>query len=156
MRYQQNEYYCGPAALQNALRVLKHSVSQERIADLAGTTQAEGTDEEGLKRAALAVGAELDEFGYNEPAKAWGHLAYNLMVGRPTLLCVDRWTHWVTAIGLCGSVIILAEPARVGYSARENGILVVHRERFLRRWRAGRTKHRGLDEPRYYGIGVSL
>lgn len=153
IRYQQNDYYCGPAALQNALKVLRRHVTQDRIAELAGTTEDEGTDEEGLTRAAVALGFGVDPIEASKPMKAWGHLGYSLFVGgRPVILCVDRWSHWVTAIGICGSHVLLAEPGNYGWAKKENGILVVNRDRFLRRWVAARkVRKRG---PAYYGLAV--
>lgn len=153
MKYQQTDYYCGPAALQNALKVLRKSVTQDRIAELAGTST-DGTDEDGIKRAAIALGYGADELAEDEPNKAWARLYGSLLVGRPVVLCVDRWSHWVTAVGICGDRILVVEPGRYAYTARENGVLVLNKDRLLRRWRAGRTRHKGQDHPRYYGIAV--
>ena len=154
MRYQQTDYYCGPAALQNALKALRKHVTQDRIAELAGTSPAEGTDEDGIKRATIALGYGVDEIATDDRARARNLLTGSLLVGRPVLLCVDRWGHWVTAIAMAGTAVVVAEPARFPHTQRENGILVVTQERLLRRWRAGRTRHKGLDRPRYYGIAI--
>jgi hypothetical protein len=153
LRFQQTDFYCGPAALQNALLVLRQYVTQRRIADLAGTTDADGTDEEGLKRAAVALGYGIDEMSFAAPGPAWEFLRGSLLAGRPVIVCVDRWSHWITAIGGCGPQVLVAEPARYAYSVRENGILVVNRDWFLRRWRAGR-RVRGPGGPVYYGLAI--
>src|SRR5690349_7646433 len=137
MKYQTTDYNCGPAALQNALKVLRHPVSQERIAELAGTST-EGTDEDGLKRAVLALGFGFDEIATSDRTRAYSLLTGSLMLGRPVILCVDRWLHWVTAIGLVGTTVLVAEPARYPYVLRENGILVMAKDRVLARWRVGR------------------
>ena len=152
MRYQTTDYNCGPAALQNALKALRHHVTQDKLAELAGTTP-DGTDDEGLKRAVVALGFGVDEISCVEPRVAFARLYGSLLVGRPVVLCVDRWSHWVTAIGVCGTRVLLAEPGRYPYSLRENGLQVLNKDRLCKRWRAA---HRvtGAGGPRYYGLAV--
>lgn len=148
MQQQKTDYDCGPAALHNALHVLRSRVSLKRISELAGTSEAEGTDEEGLKRAILAFGFVFDEIAYLNASKAWGHLWFSLLAGRPVLLCVDRFSHWVVAIGFCGKTILLFDSQRTPPC----GLIVTNRDRLLRRWRAARrVRGRG---PRYYGLAV--
>lgn len=152
MRYQTTEYNCGPAALQNALRALSVPATQDRLAALAGTTP-DGTDDEGLKRATLAMGLGFDEITERDAAKAFARVYGALLMGRPVVLCVDRWSHWVTLVGICGARVILAEPGRYAYSTRENGTFVLSRDRLLKRWRAA---HRvtGKGGPRFYGLAI--
>ena len=152
MNFQNTPWNCGPAALQNALAVLRFPASQNALAKLAGTSEGDGTDEEGIKRAAIAQGCTVDEIAVEGATTAWTHLGYSLLVGRPVVACIDRWTHWVTVIGLCGKTVIIAEPARTALTLGQNGILVMGRDRFLHRWRAGRRVAKDL--PQYYGIAV--
>lgn len=152
MKYQTTPYNCGPAALQNAMKVLKHNVSQQKIAELAGTTESEGTDEHGIIRAAVALGHGVDEVNERDASKAFGRVYGALLCGRPVVLCVDRWSHWVTLAGVCGTSIILVEPGGYAYSTRENGIGIYNKDRLLRRWRAARrVAGRG---PRYFGLAI--
>ena len=154
MRYQSTPFNCGPAALQNALKVMGKHITQSRLAELAGTTEAEGTDEEGLKRAALATGVGVDEISCAEPRVAFARVYGALLVGRPVLLCVDRWSHWVTAIGVAGTRVLVAEPGGYPYAVRENGLLVLERDRLLRRWRAAHRVSR--KSPAYYGLALGV
>lgn len=152
MRYQKTDFWCGPAALQNALKALRKHVTQDKCAELAGT-DTEGTDDEGLKRAVVALGLGVDEISCVEPSVAFARLYGALLVGRPVVLCVDRWSHWVTAIGVIGTSVLLAEPGRYPYATRENGLLVLDKGRLCKRWRAA---HRitGAGGPRYYGLAI--
>ena len=152
MRYQTTEYNCGPAALQNALKALRKHVTQDKLAELAGTTT-DGTDDEGLKRAVVALGFGVDEISCTSQGQAFGRLYGALLVGRPVVLCVDRWSHWVTAIGCIGTRVLLAEPGRYPYSVRENGLYVLDKDRLCKRWRAA---HRvtGAGGPKYYGLAL--
>lgn len=152
MRYQTTDYNCGPAALQNACKVLRHSVTQDRLADIAGTTEAEGTDEHGIQRAVLAQGLGFDVVEESQAATAWSKVMWHLLMGRPLVLSVDRWGHWVTAVGFCGGHVLVAEPARYPYVVRENGILVMNKERLLKRWRAARRV--AGKAPPYYGLAI--
>ncbi len=154
MRYQTTEYNCGPAALQNALKVLKRNVSQDWIADLAGTTT-DGTDEHGLQRAILALGFGFDMVEESSPASAWQRLMYHLLVGRPVVLCVDRWGHWITVVGACGWRLLAVDPARYPFVIRENGILVLEKDRLMKRWRAAR-RVAGKNGPRYFGMAIGV
>jgi predicted double-glycine peptidase len=152
VRYQQNEYSCGPASVQNALIVLGERPSQAKLALIAGTTEADGTDEDGVVRAILAAGYQADVVATSDPRKAWAHLVYSLMVGRPLVLCTARWGHWICAVGTCGKRIIVADPARLPNLMRENGIVVMNRDRLLKLWAAAR-RVRGKG-PKYYGVAV--
>jgi hypothetical protein len=153
MRYQSTPYNCGPAALQNALKALRRHVTQTRIAELAGTTEAEGTDEHGLIRASIALDCGVDEISCREPSVAFARVYGALLVGRPVLLCVDRWSHWVTAAGVIGTSVLVVEPGGYQYATKENGVLVLSKDNLLRRWRAAR-RTRGKSGPAYYGIAI--
>jgi ABC-type bacteriocin/lantibiotic exporter with double-glycine peptidase domain len=153
MFYQKNEYFCGPAALQNAIAVHIGRVSQDKIAEHTATTEAYGTDEEGMKRAVLALGYRLDEYATDLQVAAWGWVKESLHAGRPCVLCLDHWSHWATLIGICGDRALLFDPSRMAWNIRNNGIHSLRREDLVRRWEAGRNT-RGT-QPRFYGIAVS-
>lgn len=152
MKFQPNEYWCGPAAMAAATRALGKPVGQTSLAKLAGTTE-EGTDEEGVKRALIARGFQVDPFGTNIQlvAKRWvyGHLA----VGNPIIVAINRWSHWVTLLGTLGDKIVLFDPGRWEYRV-QSGVSVYTWSRLCRRWYASK-KLRGND-PGYWGIATRL
>lgn len=154
MLYQLDGSHCGPAALHNAYLTLGTRHSQRRLGQLAGTTDDEGTTEHGLQRAILATGGTFDEFTTDSQLSAYGWLWHSLTVGRPVLLCTERWGHWVTAVGICGKRPLLFDPARYPYNLERNGLLVVGRDKLLKKWRAERRVRGNL--PAYYGLAVSL
>lgn len=152
MNYQRKDYYCGPASLQNAMLALGKRQSQDRIAAIAGTTEAEGTDEHGLQRAVLWAGLTLDEGQFDSELAAHGWVWSSLTMGRPVLLCVDRWGHWITAIGVLGKRVVLFDPARYAHNKARNGVFTLPRAKFLKRWAAAkRVRGKG---PVYYGLAV--
>lgn len=154
MNYQSKEYYCGPAAIQNALEVHNVRVAQEKLALEGATTEEHGTPEEGMKRIILSEGFEPDEYSTDLSVSAWGWLWNSLLMGRPVVLCVDRWEHWVTAIGICGKKILVFDPARTEYNKRRNGVRSVSREKLMHRWEAAKRVRGSLD--RFYGIGIGV
>jgi predicted double-glycine peptidase len=152
LRYQKTEYHCGPAAVQNALAVIGIKVSQDRLAAAAGTTEEHGTDQEGIKRAIISAGRSFDEHATDTERVAHGWLWYSLMVGRPVVLCVDRWAHWVVAVGVLGKRAVLFDPARYRHNTDRLGTFTLPKDRLLKRWKAA---HRVAgSEPAYYGIAV--
>lgn len=152
MRYQKTEFYCGPASVQNALFVLGRKVSQDRLAAAGGTTEEHGTDEDGIKRMALWAGCELDEFGTEADGLAADWVYGSLTAGRPVVLCVDRWSHWVVAIGILGDRVVLFDPARYRHNTDRLGTFTLPMRKLLKRWRAAHRVAR--NQPAFYGVAI--
>lgn len=152
MRYQSTPYNCGPASVQNALEIHRFRVAQAVLATEGGTTEELGTDEEGIKRMVLSQGFEPDEFSTDLSLTAWGWVWNSLLMGRPVVLCVEQWSHWVCVVGACGKNVLVADPARHEWNKKRNGIRVMPRSTLLREWEAGKRVRGSLD--RFYGIGV--
>lgn len=152
MRFQNTEYLCGPASLAAAAHCLGRRIGQQRIARLAGTTDA-GTDEDGLRRAMLATGLVPEEHNQNLQLVAKNWLMVKLKLGYPVLLCLGKqqWNHWTACIGMVGSRFLLFDPARYAYLA-DSGVSVYTWHKLAARWYANkqtRGKHGA-----YYGIAV--
>lgn len=147
MHFQTNGYSCGPAAVQNALLVHHRRVSQRSLRALCETNEVEGTDEQGVLRALLAYGYAPDEWSGDVARDAERWLLASLIAGRPVVLCVDRWEHWVTLIGAVGRQVVLYDPARGVERLR-----VLRWSDLRKRWEAAR-RDRGRS-PRFYGVGV--
>lgn len=151
MRRQSADHDCGPTALANALERFGVKRGRSTMAHLCGTTL-EGSDEDDIKRGALALGCGVDEHRGDTPRGSHLWLLETLAAGRPALLCVDRWGHWVTALGACGRDVVIYDPAR------ETGGAAVLRWRTLRRrWEAARRVRRAGDaiDVKFYGLAIS-
>lgn len=151
MRYQNKDWWCGPAAIQNALRALGRRVSQESVAALCGTTE-DGTDEADMLAALDRMDLVYSQFLESERQVAGYWLTQRIARGMPVLICVDAWSHWVCVVGMSGDRLILVDSERTKENTRENGCHILTMKTVLRRWRAGRKVAGG--EGRFYGISI--
>jgi hypothetical protein len=95
---QPNSWQCGPFALKHGLLAYGIFAHEDVLAQIAGSTEALGTDEKQLEHAAQTQGCRLLLERYH-----WAHLARRVLARHlakriPVLLCVDTWDHWVTAV----------------------------------------------------------
>jgi hypothetical protein len=95
---QPNKWTCGPFALKHALVMLGIFVDEKEVSRIAGTHWWAGTDEIKLARAAKAYECELMFVRRKSAARAKRELLQCLKKGYPTLLCVNGWSHWITAV----------------------------------------------------------
>ena len=149
MKAQTTPWNCGPASVSNALRWLGHRVGQTRLAAL-GTTP-DGTDEEGIKAQVLSAGRQYMVIDERSAEAAWSSLADYCA---PVLCCINRWTHWVCVIGVCGERVTYFDPAREEYLIRENHIVTVSRGKFMKRWYAARRARDSVEQGGFYAIAV--
>lgn len=138
--------------MQNALEV--HHVRASRRALLACCASDEnGTTEDELVRALLAFGAGVDEYTSNDARGALAWVRESLLAGRPVVLCVDRWEHWVTLIGVVGRQFVGWDSAGwSGWRHEMDGVFILQPADLQARWEASK-RARGRS-PRFYGIGV--
>lgn len=132
----------------NAARALGIRVAEGRIRALAGTTE-DGTDEDELIAAARGIGLKATAHHSADQSAAWAFVRANVLDGRPCVLCIDQWRHWVTVIGIVGDRVLLCDPNDTKKNASENGIYSLSRPDLLRRWR-----HPSDEEP-FYAIAIS-
>ena len=95
---QSNRWQCGPFALKHALAIVGHFVDEGSITRAAKTTK-EGTDEKMLKRAAERFDCRLIEIRRFTEAAAFKALKAALVAGKPCMICINQWGHWVTIVG---------------------------------------------------------
>jgi len=95
---QPNKWACGPFALKHALVMLGVFVDEKEVSRIAGTHWWAGTDEIKLARAAKAYDCELVFIRRKSDDRAKRELLQCLKRGYPSLLCVDRWSHWITVV----------------------------------------------------------
>lgn len=122
-------------------------IAEGRIRKLAGTTR-DGTDEHGLIAAARSLGFTAVSHWSADQTAAWAFIRANVLDGRPCLVCIDSWGHWVTVIGIVGDHVIVTDPANTKKNAEENGTHSLSRRDLLKRWRC-----QSESEP-FYAIAV--
>jgi len=125
---QPNKWQCGPFALKHALIMLGKVVNEKKVSEIAGSTWWSGTDEIQLARAARAYECKMKIVRENNPLHAKRELLLTLKRGRPALLCVDGWGHWITVVG--------AEKGRFIYldSSKAPVVCVATWKRLKKRW----------------------
>jgi hypothetical protein len=84
----------------------------------------------------------------SDASTAWAFVRSNVMEGRPCLLCIDQWRHWVTVIGCVGGMVVIADPVDTKSNRSENGVHTLSRSRLVGRWRC-----RDEQEP-FYAIAM--
>lgn len=108
MRFQSNRSACGPAALHNALSALGVHRSEDELIALTGQKPA-GTSAAGIIKAikTISEGVTPPLAGEavcwrNEDEAIRGLWWYLTERGRPLILCVDNFDHWVACTGYLG------------------------------------------------------
>lgn len=147
MRFQSLAWSCGPASIVNAARAFGKRVSEARVRKLAGTTR-DGTDEAGLISAMRSLGYTASSHWSADQTAAWSFVRANVLDGKPCLLCIDSWGHWVTVIGIVGDRVLLSDPANTQKNVKENGLHSLSRRDLLKRWRCPN------QESPFYAIAV--
>ena len=94
---QPNSWLCGPFALKHALIALGVFENEWAIARAAGTDTG-GTDERDLARAARQQDCSVRMVRVHYAEDAREELVHHLDAGMPTLLCIEQWDHWITAM----------------------------------------------------------
>lgn len=116
MRYQSNRASCGPAALHNALAALGITRSEDELVQLCKQTP-DGTSSRNIAKAIQSISTTEQPlrgqtFGFKGANEAlvsiWYYVSY---LGRPCILAVDGWEHWVTIIGHLGTRFGVADSA---------------------------------------------
>lgn len=114
-RFQSYRADCGPSALGNALDALGIRRSHDELVTLCGTT-ADGTTPLQLKRAITALRDSCGLMGPGEMKDTHADVALLrlgavLSDGRPAVLLVDSWEHWVAVVGRLGHRYVVADSA---------------------------------------------
>lgn len=116
MRFQSNKSSCGPAALHNALTALGLSRTEDELIALTGQ-RPPGTSARGLVKAIKAVSDETNKLlgecvRWTSLDSAQVGLWYYVSErGRPVILCVDDFEHWVVCAGHLGTRFAVVDSA---------------------------------------------
>lgn len=135
MKYQSRKFTCGPATIVNVANLLGIKVSEEDACKhtVDGTTERQIKD--GLQR--LGLGIEVHKGRDSLAAIQW--VDTSICLGSPTIICVDKWTHWVAVVGKLGGDYLVIDPA-------DPELLV--------RFTAGKLSAVWGYNKRYYGIAA--
>lgn len=144
MRLQDSQANCGSVAVKNALCALGIDRSTEECEILCGTTATQGTPPRKMIKGLESI-HELDVQVINEHRQEIAILLLReaLRDGRPVILLVDNAEHWISAIGLLGERLIIADGADYELVTSNNA------EGLQERWRNVHSKR----QP-YYGIRI--
>lgn len=132
---QETSYSCGPASLKYALCILGYSPREEQLRKLARTTW-RGTQTTKLLGAARRFGLKpriqmFFEDQWDE-ARAW--LEGELREGRPVILDVEGYEHYVVAVQSLRGRIVIIDPEGATMDGSDYADVVVANERRLRPW----------------------
>lgn len=106
---QPNIWQCGPFALKHALAMLGVLKDEREISKLAGSHWWHGTDDLQLGRAARKFDCDILMVRRHSQSHAKAELVRYLRRGIPVLLCVDEWSHWLTAVNVEQGKFILLD-----------------------------------------------
>lgn len=148
MRYQVTEWSCGAAAVVNACQAIGVRASESRVRRLA-CSGPDGTDEVQLIGAVRGLGLKATPWGGMDGPAAWAFVRSNVAEGRPCLVCIDQWRHWVAVVASVGGRVIVADSARTRRNLAENGVHSLSRPGLIRRWRCRNEREA------FYAIAVS-
>ena len=133
---QPNQWQCGPFALKHALLVQGISAHEDELARQAGSSEAAGTDEHGLARAAADYSAHLVITRCHSRRAARRTLA-RWLADHPVMLCLDQWEHWVTAVAADEQRVVVFDSHYDTVLRVEPWDTVLHRTVYLQPWRIG-------------------
>lgn len=148
MRFQARPGFCGPAAIVNAFRALGRKLAEPPIGAACECTENEGSTPEKLVEAIRSFGFGATKFETVDKKAAWGWLTTCLREGKPVILLVLNWGHYVTATGILGNRVNIVDSTNEKYNKVENGIHVFGKREFMKKWL--HTK-----DGAYFGIAIT-
>ena len=137
MKYQSSKSSCGPASLSNALEALGIERTEDELATLS-KQDTTGTTSINLRKAAEAVGVEVNNVVIQNAESAAWCVSYHMTAGHPGILVVDNDEHWVALVGHLNGTYIVAD------SADNDLLLFYSEEQLLERWRNEHCKYNGF------------
>lgn len=113
VRPQRNKWSCGPMALRHCLLAFGVDVPAAKLAFHARTTR-NGTDEFMLKRAARRFKFILEFQDHRSAREAYRAMLAQLNMGRPMMLCIDNWEHWIAILDHSRRGFLVLDSSRPG------------------------------------------
>lgn len=134
MRLQSRPWYCGAAAVVNALRCYGVRVREQVVAKHGGVSKEHGIQEHGIKQSLERLGYGWEEISERRYANAEGLLLAALRRGHAVIVLVEEGGHWVVATGLLGDRVTVFDSQTGAWNRRENGVHVLQAGAQLRRY----------------------
>jgi len=148
MRYQYDNWTCGPCAVINAAEILGRKLALKRAISAAKSSNSKGTSSKGIERAVKAAGLQCEKFKGNHTLlfkKTWKHsrkeklrACFNQVLfsvkSEPVIICVQNDSHWVTAVGTINDKILVFDPVDGLYLISEQtfeGLIGKHVKTFI-------------------------
>lgn len=128
MRQQSHQHSCGAVALCNAAEAVGVRITEDEAINLVGADPVEGTQPSGIKKALKKLDLTASIVKTKDPALAYWTLVGALEHGNPAILLVDQDEHWVSAIGILGSRVVIADSADAGT------VVITEYGRLMQRW----------------------
>lgn len=135
MRYQSRKFTCGPATVANVVTLLSHSITE----DDACETSVDGTTERQIKAGLVKHGLKFEVHKGRDSLESIQWVDTSINLGSPTILCVDKWSHWIAVVGKLGGEYLVIDSAHPD---------------LLLKWSAGKLTKIWNYKKRYYGIAV--
>ncbi len=132
--HQEKPWSCGPAALVNVMWALGKEVSEKRVRELSDADK-DGTDEHQLLAAADALGLTAEVLHSADGDDMWDELISSVSDGRPCVLCVDSWDHWVAVVGVSGDRVVMQDSANTEDNIEANGVHLMTKAQLTKRWK---------------------
>lgn len=134
MKFQEKKWSCGAAAVRNCLRSLGIRAPERQIRYYAETSKDFGTSEYGIINALKEWKCVVREYHFSSKNKAWIWLHETLQSGKPVIMAVDNWEHWIVAVGSMGDKVCIFDSANFKYNKYENGCHVWDKDKTLYKW----------------------
>ena len=132
--HQEKPWSCGPASLVNVCSALGMDVSEKHVRECSDADK-DGTDEEQLMTAASELGLSHVASCYASVDAAWQKLVQSVDEGSPCILCVDKWDHWVSVVGVVGDRVVMLDPSNEKDNVAINGVHILTKSQLVQRWK---------------------
>jgi ABC-type bacteriocin/lantibiotic exporter with double-glycine peptidase domain len=114
--------------------MLGRKVREATIRRVANTTT-KGTDESGIIKSVYHYGYKTTQINSHSKKEAWAKIKYQIGKGRPIILCVNDWNHWVTVVGMFGNKVIMFDPYKEpGKQKSYSGLKAMNEKDVLDMW----------------------
>jgi ABC-type bacteriocin/lantibiotic exporter with double-glycine peptidase domain len=110
---QPNNYSCGPMSLRHCLLKWGVDVDVYEIIRLGSVTRV-GSSEQQLELVMWHAGSEYKHFQLNTSVAAKERIDSLLKRGKPLILCVEKWQHWIACIAHTRRGYIILDSSRPG------------------------------------------
>jgi ABC-type bacteriocin/lantibiotic exporter with double-glycine peptidase domain len=139
MKFQRNNYSCGPYAVYNALEALGIKASITKIRKAAHTTP-DGTDSYGVVNALEAFKLKTNWFDLKLTQRQLENLLRESLI----IACVDGWGHWVVVYGPYEGKYVIIDSNNTKKNKKAGGVYRLSFKQLVSHWRGPDGKCFGI------------